>query len=311
MSAGVAYRLTALTGILLYVGAALTALGCGAVPAAAPPRHARHGGTTTIRTATPQPTPSPAPEPTPSPSGGTSASGGASSGGGGGAPVRPPHPCRLFAHQLRSANLAFNTPTKLVVGHTAVVDLRLSTQVPTSRLIPEVSGPGSRVGAHTCASAVMEATLTGEAFKIQDITATRQPVSAFVTDWRWQIDPTQPGIQQLNLALNAFITDNRTQTEYAIRTFERTLDIQAVAVPSYTKITNFLAANWAWIAGLLGLLTAAIQAWRRWRRPHRDARPKTPDHTDQPRPRADGTRPKPTSSGRPSGHKRRRARKRG
>jgi hypothetical protein len=132
-----------------------------------------------------------------------------------------------------------------------------------------------------------------------------------VTNWRWQIKPNQPGSQQLNLTLNALITDNRTQTEYTIRTFQRTLDIRAVAVPSYTKITHFLAANWAWIAGLLGLLTAAIQALRRWRRREQDARPRTRDHTDRPRPRADGARSKPASSGRPPGHKRPRARKRG
>ncbi len=166
---------------------------------------------------------------------------------------------RAFKSQLRKANLAFSTPTKLRVGDSGLVHLRLSMHVPVGVLRSQLGSGGARTGARILASNTMEATLTGLAFKIQDISAGTQLVGPGVTDWDWEIEPVKAGRLQLHLTMTAFLDVNGQQNDYGVRTFDRTLQVQSVPVVWYTTLPHFLTDNWIWVAGIIGFLGGAIR----------------------------------------------------
>jgi hypothetical protein len=72
----------------------------------------------------------------------------------------------------------------------------------------------------------MEATLTGTAFKIEDITPTHRPSTA----WKWEIEPTKAGKRLLHLTVTALVAVNGTDRRQAVRTFERILEVESVPV---------------------------------------------------------------------------------
>ena len=187
-----------------------------------------------------------------------------------------------FARQLEPANLAFSTPSKLRMGEHRLVELRVSTQTSIDKLKSELAAAGAHAGVQIKASDRMEATLTGGAFKIQDITEERQQVvGPRATDWKWEIEPTRAGRLSLHLALTALIKINGRSTTYGVRTFDRNLTVQSVPVPVTKQLTKFLQDNWGWIAGILTLLGAAFGWSRRSRRPNSVA-------TGRRQPRRDG-----------------------
>jgi hypothetical protein len=206
-------------------------------------------------------------------SGSASSSGSSSSRQGHPSPAPPPLPGqqvsqidRAFKTQLRKANIAFSTPTKLRVGDSGLVHLRLSFHVPVGVLRSQLGSGGTRTQARILASNTMEATLTGLAFKIQDISAATQLVGPNVTDWDWEIEPVKAGRLQLHLAMTAFIDVNGQQNDYGVRTFDRTLQVQSVPVAWYTTVSHFLTNNWIWLAGIIGFLGGAIKWLIRGRR---------------------------------------------
>jgi hypothetical protein len=176
---------------------------------------------------------------------------------------------QTFNGQLKTANIAFATPTKLRVGDTGIVDLQLSMQLPIASLRGRLGPAGAQVGAQILASNTMEAALTGIGFKIQEITVARQAVGSAVTEWKWEIEPAMAGRLTLHIALTAFVEVNRAPTDYGVRTFDRTLQVQSVPVGWPTRVTHFLSSNWVWIAGLISLITGTIGWFLRSRNDHR------------------------------------------
>lgn len=173
---------------------------------------------------------------------------------------------RAFKDQLGKANIAFVTPTKLRVGSTGIVDLRLSFTLSQSALVSQLGGgSGARVTAQISASNTMTAMLTGTEVTIRDITAATQAVGPRSTDWEWEIAPTETGRLQLYLTLDAAISIGGRPANYSVMTFDRTLIVQGVPVPWYSKVRQFLANNWAWMAGIIGLLLGAVGAVKRAR----------------------------------------------
>jgi hypothetical protein len=166
---------------------------------------------------------------------------------------------QTFNGKLRTANIAFSTPTRLRVGNSGLVDLQLSMRVPVDVLRSRLGNVGAKVGAQVLASNTMEASLTGVAFTIQDITAATQAVGPGITEWQWEIMPTRAGLLSLHLALTAFLSLNGTRTDYGVRTFDRTLQVQSVPVAWSTRLTHFLSNNWVWIAGVIAFLAAAVK----------------------------------------------------
>jgi len=174
-----------------------------------------------------------------------------------------------YGHQLRSANAALGAPKKLDVGQAGTVDIKVSRTIPISVLQSKLGKAGTKVGVHVRVSDQMTARLVGAAFTITPISPLTQAVgTSGLTDWQWQVTPKEPGAQQLHASLTASVLTGRrlTPTPYQVQTFSRTLQIQAVSVPITTRITNFLSANWVWIAGIAGAIGVAFGRLSSWKR---------------------------------------------
>jgi Divergent InlB B-repeat domain len=188
--------------------------------------------------APPPPTVAPPPDPTPPPSPPT--------------PEPEPRPSpsefgaidRIIA-RLPRANAAFNAPTALALGESAVVQLRLSAQKSIRELKEEITALGEKEGANFKVSDRMEARLTGLGFEIEAVTPETQGVSGQdVTEWKWEIEPTETGTQRLHLTLTALIEVDGEASPRTVRTFERML---VVDVALSTRVSEFVGDNWQWL----------------------------------------------------------------
>ena len=105
--------------------------------------------------------------------------------------ARLKRPIDQILAELPFTNIAFAAPTRLRLDQTAVVTLRTSDEQSIEELQSQLRNVGRREGARIRASDVMEATLTGIDFEIRQITPKQQPVGAAVTEWKWQVRPTE------------------------------------------------------------------------------------------------------------------------
>ena len=192
------------------------------------------------------PTRPPAPPPPPPAPGG----GGWGGGPGGKAPEPQPSPSQFeeidqIIASLPRANAAFNAPTALALGESAVVQLRLSAQKSIRELKEEITALGEKEGANIKVSDRMEARLTGLGFEIEAVTPETQGVSGQdVTEWKWEIEPTERGTQRLHLTLTALIEVDGEASPRTVRTFERML---VVDVALSTRVSEFVGDNWQWL----------------------------------------------------------------
>jgi hypothetical protein len=194
-------------------------------------------------------------------------------------PPPPPGPApkpssrtpRIFAEvdqalkRLARANIAFNVPTKVELGETAQIQLRLSPKLTIHQLRETITAVGRREGAPVRVSQEMEARLSGFGFSIAAITSERQPVSGSgVTTWLWDIEATKTGTRHLHLTLTAFISLKRGESPRPVATFDRTLTID---VTWYHRLSGFVSHNWQWLwaailTPLAGLLAGLWKARR-------------------------------------------------
>jgi hypothetical protein len=146
---------------------------------------------------------------------------------------------------LPRANAAFNAPTALSLGESAVVQLRLSAQKSIRELKEEITALGEKEGANIKVSDRMEARLTGLGFEIEAVTPETQGVSGQdVTEWKWEIEPTETGTQRLHLTLTALIEVDGEASPRTVRTFERML---VVDVALSKRVSEFVGDNWQWL----------------------------------------------------------------
>lgn len=116
----------------------------------------------------------------------------------------PPIPASVdrILDKLGLANIAFNAPTTLLLAERAGIQLLLSTQESIGELKRKVVEAGQKEGARITVSDLMQARLTGFGFAIQPVTPEIQPVSdKNMTEWRWDIKPTEDGLQHLHLTV--------------------------------------------------------------------------------------------------------------
>jgi len=104
---------------------------------------------------------------------------------------------------------------------------------------------GQKEGATINVSDQMEARLTGFGFAIQAVTPEIQAVSdKSTTEWKWDIKPAEPGLQRLHLTVSALLSIEGSRVPRAIRTFDRTIDVQ---VTSQERLSFFFTENWQWL----------------------------------------------------------------
>ena len=176
--------------------------------------------------------------------------------GGAAAGIDPLREIDTILEGLPLATVAFNVPTSIALGESAVIELLLSTRAPTEDLKGEISEVGKRIGARIRISDRMEARLTGPRFKIEAITPEVQAISGSeLTSWRWEVEPTATGRPRLHLTLSAILDVRGSPSTRTVRTFQRTL---VVDVSLSDRVANFLQANWQW---LWTAILVPVAAW--------------------------------------------------
>lgn len=161
------------------------------------------------------------------------------------------------------ASIAFNTPQKINLKETSQIQLLLSLQRPMDKLREEIAAAGEREGARIRVSNRMEARLSGPNFRINAITPEEQAVGSIGTvEWKWEINPTATGRHSLHLTLTALFNVDGAASRRAIRTFDKTIDVEVTAGQ---WASDFFENNWQWLWAAI-LLPIAGWTWKRWKR---------------------------------------------
>jgi hypothetical protein len=156
---------------------------------------------------------------------------------------------------LEWGNLAFNSPQALKLQEPALIQLLLSEKISINELQDQITAVGDKGGARIRISDRMEARLTGPGFRIQAITPEIQAVGGQTTEWKWQINPTEPGPQNLHLTLSAILDISGDRVPHVIRTFDRVIEVR---VSWAQKVSPFIRQNWTW---LWTTLLVPLSAW--------------------------------------------------
>ncbi len=163
---------------------------------------------------------------------------------------------------LQKANIAFNVHEKLNLKQTAQIELLLSTKESAETLRNAIEAAGAREGATIKVSKRMEASLTGAAFQITEITPKEQIVDSLETVyWKWDVTPTSLGQHPLHLTLTALVSVDGATTRRAIRTFDKTINVNVTATQ---WAEDFIAKNWQWLWAAI-LLPLAGGVWKQWK----------------------------------------------
>jgi hypothetical protein len=166
-------------------------------------------------------------------------------------------------------NIAYNVPPTMSIDKPSGIHLLLSPNIPLEDLEEKLElrtqtdeGLASTV-IHI--SPMMEAHLSGDKFSIVPVTPEKQGIAAkSATEWQWEVTPKRGGKQQLHLTLSALISIDNEDVERAVRTFDKTIEVE-VSMPR--RAADFLRDNWTWLAGVGSLILAGIAWLRKGRSP--------------------------------------------
>lgn len=189
-------------------------------------------------------------------------------------PAPPPgavDPVDREISRLPWANVAFHVPETMTLRKASEVRLVMSAQRSIKQLKKKVTELGNVDGARIKYSPRMEARLTGTGFEIEAVTPEIQAVGGQkITEWRWEVTPTETGDQRLHLTLSAIIVVGDSDTPYSVRTFDRSLD---VSVGWTTRISGFFEDNWQW---LWAAILVPLVTWWLSRRKRQGRAPASP-----------------------------------
>lgn len=147
--------------------------------------------------------------------------------------------------EMDFGNIAFNSPEKMKLNSPSSIQLVLSPTETIENLKKSIVAEGEKQGEQIRISDTMEARLTGTAFQIGAITPEIQGVTGKeVTNWKWEVRPTQYGRHNLHLTLSAVVTVKGSSVPRTIRTFERTIEVE---VSSWQRTFVLFRENWEWM----------------------------------------------------------------
>lgn len=144
---------------------------------------------------------------------------------------------------MSSAPAAFNVPRAMQLEDTAEVKLILGPGHDLKELIATLNQGAE--GANVRITDRMEAHLSGSGFQITPVTPELQAVSqSDITSWQWDVKATEPGHRPLHLTLNAILNVSGAPTSRAMKTFDRTIDVN---VTFGRRLADFGRGNWQWL----------------------------------------------------------------
>jgi hypothetical protein len=159
--------------------------------------------------------------------------------------VKPPDELDTVLKRLQLGNIVFNAPVTLQRGRWNVIQLVLSYKDSIDKLTTLITDAGWKITAQVRVSDRMEATLHGAAFDIKAVMPSIQAVSKVdTTQWKWEIKPTESGLQRLYLTLYAILSVDGEPTPKSIHTYEKSIDVY---VTWTQKLSDFGSNNWQWL----------------------------------------------------------------
>jgi hypothetical protein len=217
----------------------------------------------------------------------------------GGRPPPPPPPPRSLlddvdqvVQELPKANIVFTAPETLRLGRSTRIQLLLSAQESIGQLKKKLTALGKQEGARIRVSDRMQAHLAGLGFKVEPLTPELQAVSSVApTNWRWEVEATEPGTQHLTLSVSAWIRVEGESTPLVVQTFEKTLTIR---VTLYERVKRFVSHNWQWLWIVLVAPTGSFLFAKYKRRQRARRRQKAKASTPPSSPKTKKSKPKPT-----------------
>lgn len=128
---------------------------------------------------------------------------------------------------FEDANIAFQTPDTMKLGKAREVKLLLSLEKTVEELQSQLGSEFPTQGARIEAAPIMEANLSGSAFKISSLNPTRQAIrSSGETTWEWAVTPLEKGSHSLKLRLYVVVTLQGTSAPMEVKTFEREIPVE-------------------------------------------------------------------------------------
>lgn len=163
-------------------------------------------------------------------------------------------------NKLKTANIAFNSPSTMMKNKSYIINLKLSATKSTEELLKEIKS-NEKDSSVISYSTKMQAQIISEnkkAFEITTITPSKQPISAInTTTWTWSIVPLDSGTHYFHIILIAFIKLDDNEMQYPIKTFDQEIEVY---ISTEDELLTFLEENWKW---LLGSLIFPLIIWLR------------------------------------------------
>lgn len=139
-------------------------------------------------------------------------------------------------------NIAYNVPSKIRLGDTAIIELILGLESTIDELQQMIEAVGEKYGARIQVSNLMEASLSGPHFAITVVTPEMQAVTRTdITKWKWEIEPKSAGSHNLHLTLSVLIYIEGESVPRMIRTFDKKIEVK---VTWYKIVGLFITNNW-------------------------------------------------------------------
>jgi hypothetical protein len=172
--------------------------------------------------------------------------------------------------KLVSGNIAFNTPDRIPLGKSQIIEAKLSTNMPPTVLLDQLNEAGAKVSASIKVADRMVARLDGGgAFDVSPSGPQQQFISKEqVTTWTWLVTPKQPGTQFLILSFDAVLTVDGKDGTRNINTFKRKIEIDVPWPGTLSEWFAFLKnwfenISWLW---LTILVPAGLWLWNQLRK---------------------------------------------
>ncbi len=178
---------------------------------------------------------------------------------------------------LEWGNIAFDTPKKMKLEESKIIELLLSPTQSVQELQSSLKSHEQIESARIQISNLMEANLSGIGFKIEALVRQEQAVSrSKTTQWKWEVTPTKDGDQNLSLTLSAIINVSNQKVPLVIRTFDKTIKVE---VSVGQRISTFVASNWQWLWATI-LVPLSPLLWKQYQRWRKKQPPNNPGAAD-------------------------------
>ncbi len=163
-------------------------------------------------------------------------------------------------NSLPMANIAFNTPEKMRVNESHIIQLVLGLENSHAELQQLIDAADSIDNDKIKVSTRMQARLTGANFSITAINPEVQGISSVnVTEWNWEVKPISEGDHDLHLTMSVILRVEGSDTPHTIRTFSKLIKVE---VHWQQWLGKFIYENLQWLWAIL-VVPLAGWVWRK------------------------------------------------